>query len=95
MNTVQFFRFLALFIGTLGSILYYLILLRIIISWANMGRPRPKGPITTFVDGATDPVINTFKLLPHRLGMLDLSPIYAFFAIQYVTDFFNNLATVI
>ncbi|MBU3959200.1 MAG: YggT family protein [Candidatus Omnitrophica bacterium] len=68
------------------AILYWLILIRAIISWVN---PDPYNPIVQFLYKATEPILYPIrKLLPSGLKMgIDISPIIAFLAIIFLKSF--------
>jgi len=73
-----------------GFFTCYMILLfvRIISSWF----PNFQGhPILRFVAFYTDPYLNVFRRVIPPLGMLDLSPIFAFFALQFLEVFVKGL----
>ena len=61
--------------------LYEMILFfRIILSWVN---PDPYNPIVRFLYSFTEPVLAPIRrLIPPLGGMLDLSPMIVFFAIE-------------
>lgn len=68
------------------SILYWLILIRALISWVN---PDPYNPIVQFLYKTTEPILYPIrKLLPlgFRFG-IDISPIIAFLAIAFLKSF--------
>ena len=68
------------------TLLYWLILIRALISWVN---PDPHNPIVQFLYKATEPILNPIrKLLPldFRFG-IDISPIIAFLAILFLKSF--------
>ncbi len=68
------------------TILYWLILVRALLSWVN---PDPYNPIVQFLHKSTEPFLYPFrKFLPftYRIG-LDLSPILAFLAIYFLRSF--------
>jgi len=68
------------------SILYWLILIRALISWVN---PDPYNPIVQFLYKATEPIlypIRRFLPLELRFG-IDISPIIAFLAIMFLKSF--------
>ncbi len=68
------------------SILYWLILIRALISWVN---PNPYNPIVQFLYKATEPIlypIRRFLPLGLRFG-IDISPIIAFLAIMFLKSF--------
>ena len=68
------------------TLLYWLILIRALISWVN---PDPNNPIVQFLYKTTEPILNPIrKLLPpsFRFG-IDVSPIIAFLAILFLKSF--------
>ena len=68
------------------SILYWLILIRALISWVN---PDPYNPIVQFLYKTTEPILNPirrFLPLGIRFG-IDISPIIAFLAIMFLKSF--------
>ena len=68
------------------TILYWLILIRALISWVN---PDPYNPIVQFLNNVTEPILYPIrKLLPlgFRFG-IDISPIIAFLAIVFLRSF--------
>jgi YggT family protein len=68
------------------TILYWLILIRALISWVN---PDPYNPIVQFLYKTTEPILYPIrKILPldFRFG-IDISPIIAFLAILFLKSF--------
>ena len=68
------------------TILYWLILIRALISWVN---PDQYNPIVQFLYKTTEPILYPVrKLLPldFRFG-IDISPIIAFLAIMFLKSF--------
>ena len=68
------------------TILYWLILIRALISWVN---PDPHNSIVQFLYKTTEPILYPIrKILPLglRLG-IDISPIIAFLAIMFLKSF--------
>ena len=68
------------------SILYWLILIRALLSWVN---PDPYNPVVQFLYKATEPILYPIrKILPLGLRFgIDISPIIAFFAIMFLKSF--------
>ena len=68
------------------SILYWLILIRALISWVN---PDPYNPIVQFLYKTTEPILNPIRrFLPLSLRFgIDISPIIAFLAIMFLKSF--------
>ncbi len=68
------------------SLLYWLILIRALISWVN---PDPFNPIVQFLNKATEPILAPIRrVLPasFRFG-IDISPLIAFLAIVFLKSF--------
>jgi len=67
-------------------IIYWLIIIRALVSWVN---PDPYNPIVQFLYKTTEPILYPFRrLLPldFRFG-IDISPIIAFLAIMFLRSF--------
>ncbi len=68
------------------TILYWLILIRALISWVS---PDPFNPIVQFLEKTTEPILYPIrKILPagFKFG-IDISPIIAFLAILFLKSF--------
>jgi len=63
------------------SIYKYILLGSVIISWVNAD---PYNPIVRFVRSITEPLLGRIRQFMPDTGMLDLSPLVAFFAIQLI-----------
>jgi len=63
------------------SIYKYILLGSIIISWVNAD---PYNPIVRFIRSITEPVLSKIRQYMPDTGMLDLSPLVAFFAIHLI-----------
>jgi YggT family protein len=81
----NFFEALAVVIGVLIEILWWLIIIRALLSWVN---PDPTNPIVQFIERTTEPVLAPFRrLVPtYRLG-IDLSPILALLFLYFLKVF--------
>lgn len=68
------------------TILYLLILVRVLISWVS---PDPLNPIVRFLYKTTEPILEPVRrLLPAALRFgIDISPLIAFFAIMFLKSF--------
>lgn len=68
------------------TILYWLILIRALISWVN---PDPYNPIVQFLYKTTEPILYPIrKILPLQMSIgLDISPIIAFLIILFLKSF--------
>lgn len=68
------------------TILYWLILIRALLSWVN---PDPSNPIVQFLLKTTEPILSPVRrLLPldFRFG-IDISPIIVFLGIMFLRSF--------
>lgn len=66
--------------------LYWLILIRALLSWVN---PDPYNPIVGFLYKTTEPILDPIRrILPSGLRFgIDISPIIAFLAIMFLRSF--------
>lgn len=74
------------------TILYWLILIRALLSWVN---PDPYNPIVQFLYKTTEPILEPIRrILPLGLRSgLDISPIVAFLAIIFLQLFLVRTLT--
>ncbi len=92
MEKMQIIEFSASFIKIFTELVFFAILARVLISWFSLGTGgRPTGRIGIFVFEVTDPFIRLARKIPHRVGMLDLSPIIAMFGINILGGLLANL----
>jgi len=70
------------FISILLFVLQWAILIRVLLSWLPMAGIRldPYNPFVKFLYDITDPILNPLRRFA-TIGMIDLSPIIAFFLI--------------
>lgn len=86
----QLFSSLALLFSLIFKILYFLLVIRIVLSWF------PTDPYNSFVTTLyqiTDPILAPFRKLPLQIGMIDLTPIFAFLAIGFLDHFIVGILT--
>src|ERR1700677_3505832 len=74
---------LASVVNILLTIMYWLILVRALISWVN---PDPFNPIVQFLMRVTEPVLEPVRRMLPPLP-LDISPIIVFFIIMFLQRF--------
>jgi len=80
----ELFRALAHLFNTVFNILYFLLIVRVVLSWFPVN---PYNEIVQVIYRITDILLAPFRRLPLRLGMIDLSPILAFLALWFLRDF--------
>lgn len=68
------------------TIIYWLIIIRALLSWVS---PDPYNPIVQFLCSVTEPILGPIRrILPAALRFgLDISPIIAFLAIMFLKSF--------
>ncbi len=81
MSSVSGVEFLLYFISTLFFILQFAIIIRALMSWFN---PSPENPIVRMVIEITEPVLAPLRRIVPRIGMIDITPIVAYFGLMLV-----------
>ncbi|MBI4226908.1 MAG: YggT family protein [Candidatus Omnitrophica bacterium] len=72
-------------LSILLTIIYWLVLIRALISWVN---PDPENPIVRFLYAATEPILDPIRhLVPAWKIGVDISPILAFLLIFFLQKF--------
>src|SRR3990167_330218 len=81
----NFLQALAVVFDYLIQILWWLIIIRALLSWVN---PDPMNPIVQFIERTTEPLLAPFRrLVPsYRIG-IDLSPIIALLFLYFLKIF--------
>ena len=74
-------EFIAFFLINVVKILKYALLVRILLSWIQ---PMGGGRFVQVLNDVTEPILRIFRNLLPRTGMIDFSPILAFFALDLV-----------
>ncbi len=80
----ELFKSLAFLFNTIFNILYFLLIVRIILSWFAAN---PYNEIVQLLYRVTDPILAPFRRLPLQMGPIDFSPIVAFLALWFVRNF--------
>ena len=79
----EIFRALANLFAAVFSVLYFLLIVRIVMSWFAVD---PYNDIVRIIYRVTDPILMPFRRLPLQIGFIDFSPIVAFLALWFVRD---------
>ena len=77
----ELFQSLALLVNGICQIIYWLLFARIILSWFPVD---PYNNTVQLLNQITDPILSLFRRIPLQIGGLDLSPLLAFIALQFV-----------
>lgn len=80
----QLFASLALLFGMLFKMIYFLLVIRILLSWFPVD---PYNEIVQVLYRVTEPILAPFRRLPLALGPLDLSPMLAFVVLYFLESF--------
>ncbi len=70
--------------GILLSIFWWLLLIRVLVSWVS---PNPFNPLVQFLYRSTEPILEPIRRLLPPMGPVDFSPIIAFFLIVFLQSF--------
>ena len=79
---------LAVLFSMLFKIIYFVLVLRIILSWFQVDHF--SGPVQVLYQ-ITDPILEPLRRLPLRAGMIDFSPIVAFIILSFLDHFIVGL----
>lgn len=74
-------EFVLSFLITVLDVIKYAIFVRVIMSWIQVS---PNNKIVRFTNDITEPMLRQIKKMLPRMGMIDLSPLIAFFGISFI-----------
>lgn len=80
-------EFIAEFVGIFFELWSFVILARVLLSWFGS----PYNQFTELIYRFADPVLNVFKRWIPPIGMIDISPIFALFALSFLGRALPNL----
>ncbi|ABB15770.1 MULTISPECIES: YggT family protein [Carboxydothermus] len=72
-------NFLTDFVNLAFNIYGWLIIIRVLLTWIPVNTYHP---VVNFITSLTDPYLNLFRRLIPPVGMIDFSPIVAFFVLE-------------
>ena len=84
----EIFRSLALLISLLFNIIYFILVVRIILSWVGADA---YNEIVQIIYRITEPLLLPFRRLPLQIGAMDFSPILAFIVLSVIRNFLVNI----
>ena len=84
----ELFRSLALLVSLVLKIVYFILVIRIILSWVNAD---PYNEIVRVIYNITEPILAPFRRLPLQVGAIDFSPIVAFIVLSVLGNFIVNI----
>lgn len=80
----QMLASIAYLLDMIFNILYFLLVIRIILSWFGVN---PYNEIVQILYKITEPILAIFRKLPLQMGALDFSPIIAFMVLWFLRNF--------
>lgn len=86
------FAFLFFFLTILVKILNFAVFARILFSWLPQFN-HEHHQFFAFLHDITEPLFRLVRVIPHRIGMMDISAIYVIFFLQIVASFLSYLAS--
>jgi len=86
----QFFSSLALLVDMIFNVVYFLLVIRILLSWFGVN---PYNELVQILFKITEPILAPFRRLPLRLGMIDFSPILAFIVLTFLRSLIVGILT--
>jgi len=84
----ELLKSIGLLVSIIFNILYFILVIRIIISWVGAD---PYNEIVRIVYKITDPLLAPFRALPLRFGAIDFTPIVAFLVLSVLKSFVVNI----
>jgi YggT family protein len=84
----EVFRSLALLVSLLFNVVYFVLVIRIILSWVGAD---PYNEIVNIIYRITEPILLPFRRLPLQVGAIDFSPILAFIVLSVLRNFIVNI----
>ncbi len=79
---------LALLITLVFNIIYFILIIRIVLSWVGVD---PYNEIVQIIYKVSDPILKPFRRLPLQMGGVDFSPVVAFLVLSVVKGFVVNI----
>ncbi len=80
----ELIRSLTLLVQIFFTILYWMLVIRIVLSWFGVNPETTFNEMLGVLFQVTDILLAPFRRLPLRIGTLDLSPIVAFVVLQFL-----------
>lgn len=87
MTLFLFLRFLAVIL----RIINFAVFVRVIFSWFPQFQ-HEHNRFFVFIRDVTEPFFTLARRLPHRFGLIDVSPLYVIFFLQFLMAFIDNAA---
>lgn len=83
----QFLNSLAMMLSMVFNIIYFLLVVRIILSWFGIHPYYTYNELLNVLFRITEPILAPFRRLPLQFGGIDFSPIAAFILLTFLNSF--------
>jgi YggT family protein len=80
----ELFRTLAILVNGITTVLTWLLIARIVVSWFPVD---PYHSIVQFLHQVTEPILAPLRRLPLQIGLFDLTPLVAFMILSVAGNF--------
>ena len=80
----QLFASLAVLCSMLFKVVYFLLVIRIVLSWFQVN---PFSEPVSLLYKITEPILIPLRKLPLQVGMIDFSPVVAFILLSFLDHF--------
>ncbi len=80
----QFFASLAVLFSMIFKVIYFLLVIRIVLSWFQVN---PFSEPVSILYRITEPILLPLRKLPLQIGMVDFSAVVAFILISFLDHF--------
>ena len=80
----QFFASLAVLFAMVFKVIYFLLVIRIIVSWFQAN---PFSEPVNMLFRITEPLLMPLRRLPLQVGVIDFSPVVAFILLSFLDHF--------
>ena len=73
------------------NILSFAIIARVLLSWFAPGHGHSLGRLSEILHDVTEPILQLVQKIPHRIGMIDLSPLMAILFLDFLKILINQI----
>lgn len=73
------------FVARLLDVLLFALFARVVLSWF-VAEKQSEHPVYQFLHDVTEPLFRVARVIPHQIGMVDISALYAFILLQVLAN---------
>ena len=79
------------FVGAVCKVLYWLLIIRIVLSWVGVNPYLHTNELLGAIYQATDVILRPFQKLPLQIGMIDYAPMVAILVLHFLPGLVASL----